>query len=275
MPKVQKSALYRWCFTIQAPKDEPFPDHTVVSAWLHGITCDRYVFQHEKVDRHHYQGSLKLRDKQRATRLLNQWEECTGLCKNYLTVQPMAHRMGAFLYAMKEKSRVDGPWSDRPIYLGQDLKCMDDPFPWQKTILEMIAMVADDRTVVWIVDEEGNTGKSKMVKYCRWKRLAYPVPQGTATQIKTYIVDGGPHLAYFVDLPRTSGDAERMNDIYSALEGIKNGMVLSAMYGKHRELIWAPPHVVVFSNLPPKRSKMSKDRWLVMYIESHSLALAL
>ncbi len=166
-------------------------------------------------------------------------------------------------YAMKEDTRIAGPWADHPIYRGQDLICMDTPYPWQKEILSIVASPPNDRKILWINDAGGNVGKSKLLKYLCYKKLAKRVPLGNATQLKTNVIVQGPARCYCVDMPRTTGTTEKMHDLISALEEIKNGWVSSAMYGKHQEMFMSPPHVIIFSNMPPPMELMSADRWEV------------
>ena len=171
------------------------------------------------------------------------------------------------LYAMKDDTRIAGPWADRPIYLGKALSCMKMPFLWQTEIIELIKSEPDDRTIHWIDDGEGRVGKSKLCKYLRTKRMCSRIPLGTATQLKTNVIAFGPSRCYVIDLPRTLGSSEKMADLISAIEEVKNGWVVSAMHGKCHELLMEPPHVIVFSNMPPPRAMMSADRWKVAKID--------
>lgn len=179
---------------------------------------------------------------------------------------------GLTFYVMKDDTRTAGPWHDsshaprkRRKYEGKDLECMNSPLNWQATIMNMMKAPADDRTIIWIADMVGNNGKSKLMKWMKCKSTidCTRVPMGSATQIKTSVIEKGPHDVYMVDLPRTVGKEERIQEIYSALEEVKNGWVESAMYGKAAELIMEPPHVIIFSNAFPTLSCMSLDRWKV------------
>lgn len=167
-------------------------------------------------------------------------------------------------YAMKEETRLAGPWADRPLYRGQDLCCMKLPFPWQNTIMAKIAEKPDDRKIIWISNKSGNVGKSKLLKYLCYKKLAKRLPLGNATQLKTNCIVQGPARCYCVDIPRTIGTTEKMSDLISALEEIKNGWITSAMYGKYQELMMEPPHVLVFANFSPEIDCLTADK-LVQY----------
>lgn len=181
-------------------------------------------------------------------------------------------------YCTKIETRTGGPWFDASYevptrkrkYEGADLTCMEAPLTWQASVIDWLKGVADDRTIRWIWNKEGNAGKSKLIKYLCFKKLANKVPLGTATQLKTAVCDRGECGAYLVDLPRVSGNAESQRDLFSALEDIKNGFVETAMYGKPRSLFMEPPHVVIFSNELPDLRFASADRWKVYELKDQN-----
>ena len=227
----------------------------------------RFVYQWERAPSTgnlHCQGYINLRNKSYYSG--NKIASClSALGMKGVTCKPASDAGKEFLkmYCMKEDTRVAGPWADRPIYRGQDLVCMSKPFPWQKDIIERIACPPNDRDIIWINDAGGNVGKSKLVKYLKYKKLAVKIPMGNATQLKTNVIAQGASRCYVIDIPRTVGSTEKMSDLISAIEEVKNGDVTSAMYGKVQELLMQPPHVIVFSNQPPPYGLMSADRWKV------------
>ncbi len=268
MPKVQ-SQLYRWSFTVQASGESPLPPRQSIVDLLRSWGAKKWIYQHEKVLRDHWQGSVQLANKKRKSWLLN---NLGGLTKEWVTVSPTASKTGAFDYCMKSDSRVAGPWSDVPIYMGSDL--MKQPRPWQQSILDSVKAEPDDRTINWVYEPRGNVGKSKLVKYMEYNKLAEEIPQGTATQIKTYVIAVGPARCYLVDIPRSVGKDEREVNLFSALESVKNGSVKSAMYGKVQRLFMNPPHVWCFANHKPSYELVSRDRWKVWTITHDSKLVA-
>ena len=231
----------------------------------------RYIYQFEKCPSTgsiHLQGYVNLRKKSYHTgkKLA---ATLSGLGLKGVTCKPASNagKVALQSYCMKEETRVHGPFADHPIYLGQDLVCMRKPRPWQEEVMNIIKWEPDDRSIYWIHDETGNVGKSKLLKYLCYKKLAKRVPLGNATQIKTNVFAQGAHRCYCVDLPRTTGNTESMRDLISALEEIKNGWVSSSMYGKYQELMMQPPHVFVISNDLPNLALMSMDRWKIFYID--------
>jgi len=195
-----------------------------------------------------------------------------GMSSGGVSVRPCSNAGKLMLreYCMKPESRVAGPWADKPLYrlkyYARDLECMENPLPLQKEIIDIIEGPPDDRRISWYYDPVGNTGKSKLVKWLCHKDMAYNVPFGTANQIKSSIIQFGRHRCFVVDIPRTTGSDETLRDIFSALEGLKNGMVQSTMYGKNSVLYLEPPHVIVFSNSLPCKKLVSRDRWAVFEV---------
>lgn len=273
-------ALQYWCFTWNASNEDTLPEVDGLRRYLDERDW-RYVFQTEMVSRRHYQGRIDLKDKSarmvKAT-LLSVFE-AGGYDITNLTVTPESNASvktsGSLFYATKTESRVDGPWHDasfvapqRPIvYNGEDLACMENLLPWQQEIMDIVNDDPDDRRIVWIYNEVGNAGKSKLQKWLAFRHGARRVPLGTATQIKTAVADGTAKSLYMVNLPRVTGSQESQRDLFSALEEIKDGWVESCMYGKEHQLFMKPPHLLIFSNDVPDLKLASADRWVVYDLE--------
>ena len=77
------------------------------------------------------------------------------------------------------------------------------------------------------------------------------------TVIKEY------HRLIIIDIPRSAGDFCP----FGAVEQIKNGLVTNGKLLKEAQVInFAPPHVWVFSNSLPDKSKLSGDRWDIVHL---------
>ena len=124
--------------------------------------------------------------------------------------------------------------------------------PWQQEVIEKMA-AQDNRKVTWVVDPDGNKGKSWLANYL--------VAQG-----HTFLVEGGARkdIAYaYGDEPNvvfdfTRQQEERIN--YGCIESFKNGRIFSAKYESGLK-IFPPAKVLCLSNFEPDRSKLSEDRW--------------
>lgn len=265
------NALFLYSFVIR--QGDRYHDVTVdlIKQCLVELGVDDYVFQLERGNSGnlHYQGFLRLTVKKRVgylARRLSAW-----------SFRPASSRGAAALreYCLKESTRVDGPWGKRRIYMGKDLAIMRDPLPWQQQVMDILAGPADRRSIYWIVDEHGNKGKSVLTKYLwfRNKQDVAVVPFGTATQIKTSVISKGARLTYLLDVSRSLGEGESMHSVFSAIEQIKNGFVISAMYGKDGIMAFEPPHVICFSNFPPPWKRASRDRWRVYNLPARDALL--
>lgn len=256
-------------FSVIARCDDAKFDHTLISGVFDRLDCNNYVFQMEcgASGNYHYQCYIHTKQRYRPETLrrmlllegVKSWG--TKPCST-------AGRVALQTYCMKTDTRILGPWGLKTIYTGADLAVMKNPYVWQSEIIAMIQCTPDDRTIVWIQNAAGNVGKSKLMKFCKYKGLSVRIPLGTATQIKSSVIEKGPQTCYMLDLPRVRGREERMTEIFSAIEEIKNGWIESAMYGKTAELMMMPPHVIVFSNDAPNLNLASADRWVVYNINS-------
>lgn len=169
---------------------------------------------------------------------------------NYTTnikdVKPFLREMGLLATIIEERAlkRYDGvQWKD-----------------WQTKLLEIIETESDDRTINWVFDLEGCTGKSFLAKYLVLKYdaiIASGVKADIFNQIKIWIEkweSSKDPVLIILDIPRSF---EHVN--YGVLEEIKNGMIYSGKYEGGR-CIFKSPHVIVFSNALPDTGKWSSDR---------------
>lgn len=193
------------------------------------------------------------------------------LKRNYLKIDPTIHVDQFHLIESSNKSAE---------YTGRDIRILDqreNRYPWQNDVVDIvyderreILRISDDRTIHWITDKFGCSGKSKLVK---WLCVNLPdsiskISFGSANQLRSSLVGIGPRDVYFVDMPRTLGQEDNINNIITCLEDLKNGHIVSAMYGRSKTLLMDPPHVIVLSNKPCPLKTMTQDRWKIWQIES-------
>lgn len=110
----------------------------------------------------------------------------------------------------------------------------------------------------------GNVGKSYFAKYLAVTHGALKLEPGKKMDL-AYIFAQKPAKIVIFDLSRTTApDPETRSSpldvIYSLMESLKNGYLISTKYDS-RAVMFEVPHVVVFANFPPDRTKMSDDRW--------------
>lgn len=135
---------------------------------------------------------------------------------------------------------------------------------WQKEVIDFVETEPDDRKVMWIYDSAGGNGKSFLYKYLVIKYDAILCGGKSAdvfNQIKEWMEkyknDKSPRLV-MIDIPRHN--YEYLN--YGCIEQIKDGCIYSGKYEGGR-CIFESPHVIVFSNHEPDKSKFTNDRWIV------------
>lgn len=159
-------------------------------------------------------------------------------------------------------------------YNGEDVKLFDDKNnwrPWQKELYEEIFTKTDQikepdpRRIISLIDKIGNTGKSSFFKYLYFKhpeeigRISY----GTASQLRSSLINIGNKKIYIVDLTRSKSQYDKQEDLLSAIEDLKSGLVISSMYGAGKDLLMNPPHVIISSNYLFKLELLSMDRWKI------------
>lgn len=135
--------------------------------------------------------------------------------------------------------------------------------PFQKRVIEMINdKCNDDRVIHWFWDKRGNRGKTALCKHIciKYKSIylngkSADVKCGIAKLIET--TGKAPKIMLF-GYPRSS--EEYVN--YGSLEEVKDGLFFSGKF-ESGMVKYNSPHVFVFANFKPDKTKMSKDRWQI------------
>lgn len=262
-----------WCVTINAQDNGDIISTQDLKSFLYE-DCEEWVCQQEKESRLHWQCVIKTKIRLRKSTLLKKFKKYLDKIPiTCVTIGRCIDWDKAKIYCSDpDKRYLDNILIYPAIYSESDITFLDNPinrYFWQKDILEKLMddeltdfNKPDDRTIIWITDQVGNSGKSKFIKwmYCRYKgvtKLAF----GTSTQLRAAICAEGAKRAYFIDFPRTLGSEDSLNTTLSVIEDLKNGFVRSNMYGASTTLLMEPPHIVVFSNMEHPHDKLSSDRW--------------
>jgi len=255
---------------------------------------EKWLFQEEEHEnselqnKTHYQCCLVTKIRKRKKTLLKILSDALGHPMEYIRVEKMNGSWEqAMLYCSKTEGRVGDVIKAASIaveYDFSDINFLDDKsrrYPWQNEILDKLFTSPPhqfkidgdtDRQIIWIYDERGCSGKSKIVKWiCSHNDLSAKISFGTANQLRAAIIGAGVRRLYLLDVPRTLGSDDSINDVLSLMEDLKNGHVVSSFYGNYSKLIMTPPLVVVFSNQRCPVSKLSKDRWLCYTIDEKEL----
>lgn len=223
--------------------------------------CSDWIFQEEigKLGTPHLQGAIRLKKAMRYTEFSPDrrihWEPQGSLnnaqycCKEDET--------------KKEGGRICFGGNYKPKVELKILKQFQ-LFEWQNKLIEIIKSEPDDRTVHWYWSSEGNLGKSSFAKYLVATINATPAVSGKYSDIINLIyktnMDNCRCIVF--DIPRNHGNKVS----YSAIESIKNGMIVNTKYETGSKL-FNSPHVIILANQPPDSEKLSADRWNIVCID--------
>lgn len=144
------------------------------------------------------------------------------------------------------------------------------PRPFQKTLLNLIDRDACKRRIFYIHEPHGNVGKTLLIEYLHIFHGAI-VTGGSSADMKYAIerwrqITGAFPIFICIDVARS---AELTKESYEAIESIKNGLFFSGKYESTMTHSFQKPHVLIFSNKPPKIEAFSNDRWAVFTIDKN------
>lgn len=164
-------------------------------------------------------------------------------------------------------------------YKGEDIKILDERKNWKPWQLTMFNAFFNDnysfkkpreREIYSIVDLKGRSGKSIFYKWLMvniGEDEIGKVTFGTASQLRSSVIQMGEKKLYLLDLSRSKGKADSEEDLMAVLENIADGMVSSPMYGKAASLLMEPPHIMITSNYLLDYGLLSMDRWRVYILQ--------
>lgn len=247
----QISPSKHWCFTLNNYKEI---DIQVICS---NSSIKRYVFQEEIGEKGtpHLQGYLEFITKKRPVSEFKSfkahWEKCRKVKESIIYCQKADTRSGRIFRR--------GVVKHRPL----KVLSRQDLYTWQEQIVVDCEAEPDDRAINWYWDEEGNIGKSQLVRYLVVHNDAILVSGRSGDikyQIKQYVDKHGtgPEIVIY-DIPRTA----RNYINYCAIEEVKNGCFASNKYESDMVVI-NPPHFLCFANFEPSFENMSQDRWKVV-----------
>lgn len=134
---------------------------------------------------------------------------------------------------------------------------------WQQTLNGILKLPPDSRSIIFVVDLDGNSGKSW---YCKYHEKTYGnsltiLPGKKADMIYAFCSELTAKIkVVFVDAPR-SKQGEYVQ--YDFLEELKNGVIFNTKY-ESRMVKFDSLHVVVMMNEYPDEKKLSRDRYVIL-----------
>lgn len=241
--------VIKWCLTLNN-----YTNDELGTIGLLCSECDDYMYQMEMGENEtpHIQGCFKFKkpkDLSALKVLLERahWEKCNNW-------------NASVKYCSKDDTRIDGPY--KPVSKGI---LSGKLYVWQMLILKQLSMDPDARTVNWVVDTVGNSGKTWLCKHIIQTHKKALYLSGQAKYMKYAImesIDAGitPSIL-LLDIPRSSEGYVS----YGGIEEIKNGMFFNVHY-KAKMVVYDSPHVWIFANFWPDGSQLSMDRWNIIVL---------
>ena len=121
---------------------------------------------------------------------------------------------------------------------------------------------------------KGCTGKSRFQKWLRLGQrqiIARKLPVSSVESLISAVTELTREQEVdllMINLTKTKGDNQSLENMFAAIEDIKDGFIVDPMYGKYIEAIFESLLIVVFTNnkLDEHISKLSVDRWSRLHI---------
>lgn len=224
--------------------------------------CKSYTFQEEEGGENHtphIQGALYFKSQRSFSALKKQWPTAhIEKARSWKDIEQ---------YCQKAETRI-GPIRTNERKVKDPMEGLT-PRPFQTWIENLMKEVPDERTIYWIYDPDGKTGKTTMAKsLCiRYKGQVLYL-SGKVADVKNGIYRSMASckelkMAIF-NFPRTMEG--RVS--YEAFENVKDGIFFNTKF-ECDMCIFDCPHVVVLSNWQPDRTKLSRDRWCIIEIDQN------
>lgn len=250
-----------WCFTFNNYKSEDID--TIIKCCVNGVI--NYIFQEEtgKNGTKHLQGYLEFPSRVRPMSIFSMfkgihWEKSKG------------SKQENIVYCSKEDTRTGKIYTN--IKLPKPIKTITNLYPWQLSLKNILLDEPNERTIYWIHEKVGNTGKSAFSKYMCYHHDAI-ILSGKASDMKYGIMSFHEKKGYapeiiIIDVPRTANDYLS----YTGIEEVKNGCFFSSKY-ESGQFIMNCPHLVIFSNQEPDYESISNDRWRIAHLSGGQSSL--
>jgi len=148
----------------------------------------------------------------------------------------------------------------------KDLSVEDFPlYPWQEDLQSALSAPGDDRTITFVVDKNGNQGKTWFAKWYTKKHEDAQFMEPSKKADMAYALQDNLRVL-FINVTRTS-DSGTLDYLYSFVESVKDGMVFSPKY-ESRMKYYDKVHVVVMMNSEPNMELLSADRYNIIELNN-------
>ncbi len=216
--------------------------------------CYMFCFQEEKGENAtpHLQGVLSLKKKMRYTEF--------GLPKQ-IHWEKVINVHSAYKYCSDVKKR-HGEIHTKNFEI--NIKFNIELKSWMEELINKFDETPDAREICWVFSKQGGVGKTSFCKYMLCNRDCLYLSKGNYRDLinMVYNADMTNNNIVLIDIPRNSGN--RIS--YSAVEAIKNGLIMNSKYETGFKM-FDSPHIVIFANEEPQYELLSEDRWNVVCID--------
>lgn len=231
-------------------------------------------FQLEKGDGGvvHYQGVLHCKPRQRRSQMHEWLASEWPLQFPVMDYCEKSESAAADRYAMKEDTRIDGPWEwnmpREPISVEievDDIIKYEELPVWSQDLIDMVkGRLPDktDRTIYWFWSEKGEMYKTETARYLSYWHDGVPVQGGRKHVLAVAYKYKAP--IYMLLVPRTDEGFVS----YASIELIKDALYMSAFGTEATGPVnRKKPWVIVMANFPPDEGALSKGRISVTNVD--------
>lgn len=246
-------------------------DKEELKAWFME-NCSRWVFQLERGTEEaklHYQCTIELKKRTRPGALANRIREL-GFAAVHVGIISSAGNKAAWDYSKKTATRVEGPWGSGQMIAEEPKSIRDiNLHEWQETVIAIAKRPWSreiSRKVTIIVDILGGSGKSTLMKYMSYHKIAYAIQPGEAKSMireAQCVCDDTNSIprTWMIDLPREKSIVLERSDFWTGIETIKNGQYADDRHHHKSTMAAEEPNVIIFCNEVPNWTKLTEDRW--------------
>lgn len=165
----------------------------------------------------------------------------------------------------REVGGIIAAFNYKPIDYGKppDMKWR----PWQEELIAELDKAPDDRTINWIWDPHGCSGKTILAKHMGMYKGAFVSTTANIYHVATQLQEALKVRHSFLTVIFNFTRQVEEHKVYQALESLKDGLVTSQKY-KGSTMYFPSPHVVVFANYIPDIREATIDRWFIRTISN-------
>jgi len=270
LPSKQEIQGKHWCFTLNNPTKEEKEQIEIDFSTF----CDKWVFGKETGENGtpHFQGYFELKIKDRFSGVKNKFGDRFHFEKMKGTIEQ------AVKYCIKDGDYIKKGMFPKTYFrvstrpkLEETILTEEMLFPWQLNIVDIIENpVYDNRSIYWFYENKGKVGKSNFNRYLTHNYNALMIRKGKDSDIMNRALMFEKEFKdielVVCDIPRAVGNKIST----SAIETLKDGMIVSEKYEGGQKLIVSPT-ILIFSNFFPMTESLSEDRWKIFEIIDNQL----